>query len=338
MSGILLSVIVPAYNVEKYIDEAIKCVINQSYPNWELVIVDDCSNDTTGKVINDYMLSDNRIVYHKLEHNTGSAYVPRETAANLAKGEYVVLLDADDYFEDRYLEKISKKIKTTQADTILNKMYLLDEKGNFSGSTLPLPNFDETQGLTGKDALRYTVPWKIALGGAAFRRDLFLKTLVDHEGFSKGVYGDEFFCRHCLLNSNLVVFAGGKYYYRFNPDSVVHTFSPRIFQMQDSYEEVRDFFISQFGPGSAEHQNAERYMLSGLGYCFNQYLRGKDTLSRNHKEEFIDKFKKWYNQIDFRLINSKSKQEYLYALGFRTYYYISSLNFILRKWYHSLRK
>ena len=91
---LLISVIMAAYNSERFIGEAIASVIHQTYENWELIIVDDCSTDNTATEIKKY--TDKRIIYLKNDENKGAAY-SRNRAINAANGEFLAILDADDY-------------------------------------------------------------------------------------------------------------------------------------------------------------------------------------------------------------------------------------------------
>ena len=100
----LVSVIMPTYNCGKFIEETIKSVVNQTYKNWELIIVDDCSKDNTEDIINRYAECDNRIIYHKLETNQGAA-VARTKAMEMARGSYMAFLDSDDLWKNDKLEK-----------------------------------------------------------------------------------------------------------------------------------------------------------------------------------------------------------------------------------------
>lgn len=100
----LVSVIMPTYNCGKFIEETIKSVANQTYKNWELIIVDDCSKDSTEDIINRYAECDNRIIYHKLETNQGAA-VARTKAMEMARGSYMAFLDSDDLWKNDKLEK-----------------------------------------------------------------------------------------------------------------------------------------------------------------------------------------------------------------------------------------
>lgn len=98
----LVSVIMPSYNTAKYIKHSIESVLNQTYSNWELMIVDDCSTDNTDEVILPY-LSDSRIRYLKNEKNSGAA-VSRNYALREAKGKWIAFLDSDDTWEPKKLE------------------------------------------------------------------------------------------------------------------------------------------------------------------------------------------------------------------------------------------
>lgn len=91
----LVSVITPAYNSERFIGETIESVQAQTYPHWEMIIVDDCSTDNTVQIVKQYKEKDPRIKLIELEKNSGSA-VARNTAMDHAKGKYFAFLDSDD--------------------------------------------------------------------------------------------------------------------------------------------------------------------------------------------------------------------------------------------------
>jgi len=99
----LVSVVMPAYNAEKYIGEAIRSVLNQTYKNLELIIVDDGSKDRTFEIITSF--NDERIKVARHPQNKGVAEA-RNTALNIAKGKWVALIDADDVWLPERLEKL----------------------------------------------------------------------------------------------------------------------------------------------------------------------------------------------------------------------------------------
>lgn len=99
----LVSIIMPSYNTAQFISETIHSVLNQTYSNWELIIVDDCSKDNTDEVVAAF-LSDPRIRYLKNEVNSGAA-LSRNYALREAKGKWIAFLDSDDLWEPEKLEK-----------------------------------------------------------------------------------------------------------------------------------------------------------------------------------------------------------------------------------------
>ncbi len=106
----LVSIITPCYNSQKFIAETIKSVQNQTYTNWEMIIVDDCSTDKTEQIIQNFVQSDSRIHYNQLKCNSGTG-IARNEAVKRAKGDYIAFLDSDDLWKP---EKLSKQIKFMQ--------------------------------------------------------------------------------------------------------------------------------------------------------------------------------------------------------------------------------
>ena len=99
----LVSIIMPSYNTAEFIEQTIKSVLAQTYKNWELIIVDDCSTDNTDEAVEQF-LTDKRIKYLKNEHNLGAA-VSRNRALREVKGKWIAFLDSDDLWMPEKLEK-----------------------------------------------------------------------------------------------------------------------------------------------------------------------------------------------------------------------------------------
>lgn len=129
----LVSIIMPTYNCGKFIAETIKTVLEQTYTNWELVIVDDCSKDDTEQVVKSF--NDSRIRYYKLEQNSGAA-VARTTAMQKAEGEYMAFLDSDDLWKKDKLEKQLKFMKDNKYNFTCTAYEQVDEQGNKLGKII----------------------------------------------------------------------------------------------------------------------------------------------------------------------------------------------------------
>ncbi|MDI9412040.1 MAG: glycosyltransferase family 2 protein [Bacillota bacterium] len=131
----LVSIIMPAYNCEDFIGITLDSVINQTYQNWEVIVVDDCSTDNTAKLVQEYVKKDNRIKYHKLDKNSGAA-VARNKAVDLVNGKYMAFLDSDDVW---FPEKLTKQIGYMEenAYTFTCTSYTkIDEEGEYLGRTI----------------------------------------------------------------------------------------------------------------------------------------------------------------------------------------------------------
>lgn len=128
MNKPFFSVLVPVYNVEEYIDCCIKSIINQTYKNFEIILVDDGSKDNSGKFCDAYQDEyENIEVIHKENQGQLSA---RLVGLEYARGKYVVYVDSDDYIELDTLQKIHDVIKTYGSDVVIYKWRIIDEKNN----------------------------------------------------------------------------------------------------------------------------------------------------------------------------------------------------------------
>lgn len=121
------SILVPIYNVEKFLPKCLKSIENQTYKDFEVILVDDGSQDSSGKICDIYKKNhgNNTIVIHKKNNGLISA---RRTGINQAKGEYCIFCDSDDFLENYALEKINKVIEKFKADLIIYNAYSFDKK------------------------------------------------------------------------------------------------------------------------------------------------------------------------------------------------------------------
>lgn len=125
----LFSILVPVYNVEKYIHQCVDSVLSQTYPNFELILVDDGSTDASGSLCDEYSAKDSRItVIH--QPNQG-LIMARRTGIGAAKGNYFLFLDSDDYWDINVLETINNTIDEFGCDMILFKFRRVSETGKF---------------------------------------------------------------------------------------------------------------------------------------------------------------------------------------------------------------
>lgn len=127
----LVSIITPSWNCGRFIAETISSVKQQTYTNWEMIIVDDCSTDDTKKIVESYA-DDPRIKYHCLEKNSGAA-VARNTALKIAKGKWIAFLDSDDIWLPDKLERQIKFMSENNYTFSYHNYSEIDEEGNTLG-------------------------------------------------------------------------------------------------------------------------------------------------------------------------------------------------------------
>lgn len=129
----LISVIIPAYNADRFIKESIESVLSQSFKDFELIIVDDGSKDDTKEIIDEFIhLTNIKYIY---QENTGVS-AARNTGAQLAKGEYLVFLDADDILMPHCLEKRLQKIENSDFGLVHNDMQTVRFEDNSLGEVM----------------------------------------------------------------------------------------------------------------------------------------------------------------------------------------------------------
>lgn len=134
----LVSVIVPAYNCQNFIEATLNSIINQTYSNLEVIVIDDCSTDKTGEITKEYANIHNIVKYYKLDTNLGAAGA-RNKGVEIANGKYIAFLDSDDVW---HLDKVSKQVSFMEMNnytftcTNYNK---IDENGNELSVEIKLP-------------------------------------------------------------------------------------------------------------------------------------------------------------------------------------------------------
>ena len=141
----LVSIITPTYNAEKFIRATIESVQNQTYQNWEMILVDDASTDKTVKIISDFAEKDSRIKLFKLEQNSGNGFA-RNKALEKAVGKYIAYLDADDLWFLNKLEKQIAFLKENNLHFTFSFYECIDEEGNSLNRRVEAPinlNYDE---------------------------------------------------------------------------------------------------------------------------------------------------------------------------------------------------
>lgn len=133
-----VSVIIPVYNVQKYLEQCINSVIKQTYYNIEIILIDDGSTDNSGKICDDYAKKDNRIIVMHIPN--GGSVLSRRAGLNISRGKYISFVDADDWIDEILIEDVITKLNETKADYAVFGYYQEQEKT----ISIPVVNINKT--------------------------------------------------------------------------------------------------------------------------------------------------------------------------------------------------
>lgn len=192
-----VSVVIPVYNVEKYLPECLDSVINQTYKNLQIILVDDGSTDSSGKICDEYAEKDNRItVVHQKNAGAGAA---KNTALKIADGKYLAFVDSDDFLELDAFEHMVSILAKNSADIVQccyrdvfvnKKIDAIKDKDSFGSYT------------TDDYLKRYTTDWSCGL----LWDKLYLRKLFDGIYFEEGhVVDDEYFTYQGVMNAKKII-------------------------------------------------------------------------------------------------------------------------------------
>ena len=237
----LVSIIVPIYNVDKYLEVCIESLTNQTYRNLEIILINDGSTDESVKICEKYKEKDNRIVF--INKKNGGAASAKNEGLKIAKGDYITFVDSDDFIELDMIEYMVNTIKKYNADIIqcsFTNLYKNTEK--FKQDTIV------EQKITSKDFLElFLTKWDSSL----FWNKLFKREVIENVFFKEGrCIDDEFFTYKCVINSKSIVTSNKIVYnYRMRKSGVMKSESSqkqilkdRVDYLYERYELVRKIY------------------------------------------------------------------------------------------------
>lgn len=194
----LISVIIPVYCVEKYLDKCVQSIIEQTYNNLEIILVDDGSPDRSGEMCDAWRLKDDRInVIHKQNGGLSSA---RNSGIEIASGQWIVLIDSDDYVAPYMIEKLYVAVKSADAALgICNYMYVDENGKGISEKNYYFPVKDEV--LTGLDTLNKLFEDRSVFFITAVNK-IYKKELLDKIRFPIGKIHEDEYTAHLFLGES----------------------------------------------------------------------------------------------------------------------------------------
>lgn len=306
-----VTIIIPIYNVEKYVRKTIESAINQTEKDIEIILVDDGSRDSSGRICDEYAACDSRIkVIHKENGGLSSA---RNVGTQLAKSEYVMYLDGDDYLAENSVKRLFDIMRKYPCDFVQFRYEEVTENQKVDGKV----NDDQIyQGQSSKELFEnlYHLGGVAASGATKFvRRELMLEVpfvSIRHE--------DEMWCTHAFQKSLTVTYIPDiLYFYVVRQDSIIHSsFSENKLDIFRIIEE-RINTLKKLKLDHLIHIEYERMFVSIIGlYCEAAEANDKKALDRIKKQ-----FMECKNQIR-KYANLRKKFNVLFRMMTLNYSFV----------------
>lgn len=287
-----ISVIVPVYNVENYISKCIESIINQSYSNLEIIIINDGSTDKSGDICEYYSKKDSRILLIHQGHQ--GVAMTRNNALDMVSGEYIGWVDSDDWIMPDMFSTLYNNAVEYDADISMCNFYYISE----DGKTFPYSN--EKEGIKVLEGV-YKIIHNIRLANNVLWNRLYKSHLLKNIRFPKGKLFEDIFIMHKLIdNANKVVLASDcKYYYLRRGTGI--TLSPFNINQMD----IVEAYIERYNYISVKYPNLEntcrKFIFTNLLWCMKKAYR--ENCIGSYEEilcELIDKIR-CYDFLDCRL-------------------------------------
>lgn len=301
----LISVILPVYNMEGFISECINSVLNQKRIDLQLIIVDDGSTDNSFTICKEYAKKDNRILLFKQE-NQGPG-VARNKALNYAKGDYISFIDSDDFIEPDYLYNMCSAINELNVDIVQSNYIIFDEESKHT-----IQKNNTVNVLHGKEKILELYFKKKYIDNYLWNK-VFKTKVVKNVKFKELFYSeDQCFLMESIHNSVSFGCTPIKgYYHRVHKGSLCQQkFNTRKLDVFKAIDIMREFCVQN------GYTFDSFFSIDACTYASRFYAYTKNLNDQSYKKEFIEIFKKNYPLYKELPLKTTSIQKRLLLLLF----------------------
>ena len=309
--GDKISVIVPIYNVEKFLEKCIKSIVNQTYKNLEIILVDDGATDNSGKICDEFSKKDKRIkVIHKINGGLSDA---RNTGIQAATGKYISFIDSDDWIEDDLYENIVKE-NVNDSDIITFGIFIDYD----NGKTITKTPF-EKEILDNKTGLIYLNSYKnidVSACNKIYKKELFSDIV-----FPVGKYCEDYYIMYKIFDKakKIMVLPYAKYHYFQRINSITKNKRVNMDYLYASKAQME--YINKNHP-DISYIGKTNYVFANISIYNMKAIRGLLN-NKFDKKELINECKKHKKDIIFnKYLSSKKKIQYIIFTYFNWIYYI----------------
>lgn len=313
-----LSVIVPVYNTEKYIERCISSILNQEFDNFQLIIINDGSKDNSEKIINKLIKGYDNVIYKKIK-NSGVSHA-RNVGLSYATGEYIGFVDSDDYIESDMYEKLLSVANSKNSDIVCCAY-----KKNFKGNDKEIhPKNVKCFGKSlekSKEILFNSNPY---ITQKIFRRNLLIDNNISFDEDLR-IFEDLLFSYKLFLLSNKIYYVD-ECLYNYNCEnetSLTRKFTEKMFDAFPALERLINFYRSKYN-----HEFDEVLEYISVRHITLRYY--ENATSRELKNKFINEAFKFLNS-NFK--NHRRCKAYVGKKGF-----VSKYKFLVKLYLFIKRK
>lgn len=317
----IVSIIIPVYRVEKYLSRCIDSVINQSYENIEIILVDDGSPDNCGYICDEYAKRDSRVkVIHK--ENEGVC-VARNLGINVSTGDYIFFVDSDDYISKEAISVLLKHVKQIDADITIGNYNIFNQNNEVK----QVNTFDEIsleKELLNSPQERYKYFFGNSFGIQVWNR-LYKSSFIKKNNvmFEKQVYyGEDFLFNMKLFirNPKICLVDSTTYFYYQNSESITNSYKENL---AEQYLYLLNSFYNYVKENNKLDENQDLIAYSAFTFidtcALNTYIYSNKKFSEMKME--IEKFK--YSDIINKAIKDLSKGKYLKSVPRKDWKYFA---------------
>lgn len=281
---IKVSIIVPVYNVEKYLEKCLTSLVNQTLKDIEIIVVNDGSTDNSQDIIDGFVKKYNNVFAYK-KQNSGMSD-SRNFGINKARGEYIGFVDSDDFIDYTMYEKMYNKIKSKNYDMVVSDYFVVNDDITKKQDSNVKSDLNSKKEIKKIFNIIYPVIWN-----KLYKREIF-----DSITFKSGVWFEdvEFIYRLLPMLNKIGTIKEPFYYYIKRKGSITSKINNRIYDYIDNFNGLVEYYKKN-NLYSKYHKELEysyvRYIYATfikrcLTFDYNDYLKSLDTAIKNVKENF----------------------------------------------------
>ncbi len=336
-----ISVIIPVYNVEKYIPDCLDSLCNQTLTDIEIICINDGSTDGSLKILQEYAEKDNRIIIINQE-NQGQG-VARNNGIDIASGEYIAFVDPDDFIDLDSFGVVYSKFKETNVDIIQFDYQTCDENKNFMEYHTLSKEMKKVLGFNLNDnqvfCLKDFKQANFIITRWCATDKIYSTNFIKQNNikFSPSKNGEDniFSFSSTLLANKILYINKYLYHYRMRQGSAIHKLSDNNFGIFENVKLLKDFLV--------EHNLYETYKKTFYKYSINAYANHYGNIPETSNESFLNECKKVLNEEEYKdFLNATKpncnflqkifsiKNTRIHGIKYK-YLYILGLKFIIYK-------